>query len=291
MEVSTLPSHCSGASLACPVQKAGVSLRSRHPEEMWVRRKWAWTLPSIRVWAPLSQLLLALGWMSMIRWSTKGHPLGSLCSKSSSYTSFISTKQIKLDQTCTDSKQTPLWVLSLPPSGTKRSPAGRNHRKQAARQEGSQTMWHPRFLPQEEPPPPPSVELINDTWLDYSQMAFRNWYNRVPLRLLICDRKQIFLHGQSRTGSSPHHNISLHFIYVHGASCQDFRRSETKLNKSLPLLRYEGPFFSMRAKETGWSACHAIKDAVRESRHDFMANDSRANIGVGCRGDNQVELS
>lgn len=47
----------------------------------------------------------------------------------------------------------------------------------------------------------------------------------------------------------------------------------------------------MRVKETGWSACHAIKDAVRESRHDFMANDSRANIGAGCRGDNQVELS
>lgn len=53
----------------------------------------------------------------------------------------------------------------------------------------------------------------------------------------------------------------------------------------------KAPFFSTRVKETGWSACHAIKDAVRESRHDFMANDSRANIGVGCRGDNQVELS
>ena len=29
----------------------------------------------------------------------------------------------------------------------------------------------------------------------------------------------------------------------------------------------------------------------RESRHDFMANDSLANIGVGCSEDNQVELS
>lgn len=77
-----------------------------------------------------------------------------------------------------------------------------------------------------------------------------------------------------------------------GASCEDFRGSETKSSKSLPpLLRVEGPFFGMRVKETGWSVCHAIKDAVRESRHDFMANDSRANIGVGCRGDNQVELS
>jgi len=29
----------------------------------------------------------------------------------------------------------------------------------------------------------------------------------------------------------------------------------------------------------------------RESRHDFMANDSLANINVGCSEDNQVELS
>lgn len=56
------------------------------------------------------------------------------------------------------------------------------------------------------------------------------------------------------------------------------------------LLVLKGPFFRHES-EIGWSACHAIKDAVRESRHDFMANDSRANIGVGCRGDNQVELS
>lgn len=39
----------------------------------------------------------------------------------------------------------------------------------------------------------------------------------------------------------------------------------------------------------GWRSCH--KDAAEENRHDFMANDSCTNISVGCRGDNQVELS
>lgn len=203
---ATLPSHCSG--------KRG----SRWGHATWGKCESEANGPEhctvSPVWAPLSRPLPTLGWMSMIRWSTKGHPLGSLCSVSSSYGVLppLSTKQVKPEQRCTDSKQTPPRVPSAPPSGTKRSPAGRNHRKQAAGQEGSQTMWHPPFLPQEEPPPPPSVELINATWLDYSQMGFRNLYNHIPLSLLICDRKQIFLHGQNGSGSSPHHNTSTHYI-------------------------------------------------------------------------------
>lgn len=111
---------------------------------------------------------------------------------------------------------------------------------------------------------------------------------------MICDRKQIFPFGQSRTESSPPQllSASIHDLYTHVKISEDLKPSLFLHGCVFFLLVMKGPFFfGVRVKETGWSACHAIKDAVRESRHDFMANDSRANISVGCRGDNQVELS
>lgn len=47
----------------------------------------------------------------------------------------------------------------------------------------------------------------------------------------------------------------------------------------------------VKKPKAGCAGCRVIKDAGRERRHDFMANDSRANITMGSREDNQVELS
>lgn len=70
------------------------------------------------------------------------------------------------------------------------------------------------------------------------------------------------------------------------------------------LKSFQGTFFLLffRLSVTDWRThwcCNERQTAFpvmsrtlhRESRHDFMANDSLANINVGCSEDNQVELS
>lgn len=86
-----------------------------------------------------------------------------------------------------------------------------------------------------------------------------------------------------------------HYSVAHWMNLFQKNNFKTKRHPTLPascLPVFDIMLFLVRElkRQTGL-CCHVIKDAVRESRHDFMANDSRTNISVGCRGDNQVELS